>query len=279
MHDVDSKVKMILDEETLLSDFTFRIVCECFPDFPSYIISVITGDDVDVEHVRTQVRIMNPGGRDIIADVLVYAKDGCVYDIEPNSYREGESVERGLYHTHLLGAKMLAPASAWQERKRCCVIMLNKHDVMGEGRQIIRIEALDTESGKRVSEKDALLFMVFVSAQGKESERDALFRDLSVKYSQQSMMLPKTKKVVEYLKERGVRNSMYDYIKAYFAEELAEGRAKSMAEGRAEGIAEGKREATVSNAKAMLFDGLPADRVARILGLSLDEIENIRKEA
>ncbi len=72
---------------------------------------------------------------------------------------------------------------------------------------------------------------------------------------------------------------MYDYIKAYFAEELAEGRAKSMAEGRAEGIAEGKREATVSNAKAMLFDGLPADRVARILGLSLDEIENIRKEA
>ena len=116
-------------------------------------------------------------------------------------------------------------------------------------------------------------------SQGKESERDVLFRDLSVKYSQQSMMLPKTKKVVEYLKERGVRNSMYDYIKAYFAEELAEGRAKSMAEGRAEGIAEGKREATVSNAKAMLFDGLPADRVARILGLSLDEIENIRKEA
>ena len=91
---IDAKIKRILRSETLLSDLTFRFACESFPEFPSYIASVMTGDDVSPLYVRTEERIMNLGGRDIITDVMVYGEDGSVYDIEPNTYLEGSSMER-----------------------------------------------------------------------------------------------------------------------------------------------------------------------------------------
>ena len=37
---------------------------------------------------------MNPGGRDIITDVMVYGEDGSVYDAEPNTYAEGRAEAR-----------------------------------------------------------------------------------------------------------------------------------------------------------------------------------------
>ena len=73
---IDAKIKRILKSETLLSDLTFRFACESFPDFPAYIASVMTGDEISVRDVRVQQRIMNPGGRDIVTDVMVYGEDG-----------------------------------------------------------------------------------------------------------------------------------------------------------------------------------------------------------
>ena len=38
---------------------------------------------------------------------MVYGDDGSVYDIEPNTHLEGSSMERGLFHLYLVGAKLL----------------------------------------------------------------------------------------------------------------------------------------------------------------------------
>ena len=51
---IDAKIRRILRSETLLSDPTFRFACESFPEFPSYIASVMTGDDVSPLYVRTE---------------------------------------------------------------------------------------------------------------------------------------------------------------------------------------------------------------------------------
>ena len=104
---IDAKIRRILKSETLLSDLTFRFACESFPDFPAYIASVMTGDEISVRDVRVQQRLMNPGGRDIVTDVMVYGEDGSVYDIEPNTYAEGSLIERGIYHTYLVGSRLL----------------------------------------------------------------------------------------------------------------------------------------------------------------------------
>ena len=60
-----------------------------------------------------------------------------------------------------------------------------------------------------------------------------------------------------------------------FAEGLAEGEAKGKAEGLAEGKAEGFAEATKSVAKKLFLKGMSREEVAKITGLSLEELTNL----
>ena len=247
---IDAKIRRILKSETLLSDLTFRFACESLPDFPAYIASVITGTDVVPCALRTQERMMNLGGRDIVTDVMVYGEDGSVYNAEPNTYAEGSSIERGLFHMYLIGSKMLGKGERWSDLRKGVVIMLNRYDIFKEGKAVRHFSILDVESGEKASLCSMELYVVFVSPNGRRGvERDDLLRDLFVGYCQEEMSLPMTKKVVDYILEEGVQESMYEYMKEYFAQELAEGRAS--------GRAEGAKEATISNARAMLQEVFP----------------------
>ena len=44
---------------------------------------------------------------------------------------------------------------------------------------------------------------------------------------------------------------------------------------RAEGIAEGERKATLANALSLKLNGVPVDIIAKSLGLSIEEVENL----
>ena len=230
-------------------------------------LPVMTGYEISVRDVRVQQRLMNPGGRDIVTDVMVYGEDGSDYNAEPNTYAEGSLIERGIYHTYLVGSRPLKSGEEWRALRRGAVTMLNRHDVFGKGEAVIKVEPCIISGGKKeFYGKGMCLYMVHVSDRGEMGvERDDLLRDLFVGYYQEEMSLPMTKKVVDYILEEGVQESMYEYMKEYFAQELAEGyfaqelaegraeaRAEAHAEGRAEGRAEGAKEATISNARAML---------------------------
>jgi len=56
-----------------------------------------------------------------------------------------------------------------------------------------------------------------------------------------------------------------------FAEGLAEGEAKGRSEGKAEGLAEGK----VLIAKAMVEEGIDTNTIAKVTGLSCEEVKSL----
>ena len=56
-----------------------------------------------------------------------------------------------------------------------------------------------------------------------------------------------------------------------FAEGLAEGEAKGRSEGKAEGLAEGK----VLIAKAMIEKGIDTNTIAKVTGLSCEEVKSL----
>ena len=58
---------------------------------------------------------------------------------------------------------------------------------------------------------------------------------------------------------------------AGFAEGLAEGEAKGRSEGKAEGLAEGK----VLIAKAMIEEGIDTNTIAKVTGLSCEEVKSL----
>ena len=47
------------------------------------------------------------------------------------------------------------------------------------------------------------------------------------------------------------------------------------AEGIAEGIIKGERKATLANALSLKLNGVPVDIIAKSLGLSIEEVENL----
>ena len=261
---IDAKIRRILKSETLISDLTFRFACESFPDFPAYIASVMTGDGISVRDVRVQQRIMNPGGRDIVTDVMVYGEDGSIYDVEPNTYAEGSSIERGIYHTYLVGSRLLKSGEEWRALRRGAVIMLNRHDVFKDGKALRCFAMSETGGGGDVFPRGMTLYVAHVSDCGERGiERDDLLRDLFVGYCQEEMSLPMTKKVVDYILEEGVQESMYEYMKEYFAQELAEGRAES------------RKNERLDNAKALLESGVEQDIVKKALKLSESDMKEV----
>ena len=52
-------------------------------------------------------------------------------------------------------------------------------------------------------------------------------------------------------------------------------RAEGIAEGLIKGIAEGERKATLANALSLKLNGVPVDIIAKSLGLSIEEVENL----
>ena len=78
--------------------------------------------------------------------------------------------------------------------------------------------------------------------------------------------------------ERDLISMRADGLEEGRAEGREEGRAEGREEGRAEGRGEGQEEATRVVAQAMLADGLPVARVAKITGLSLAEVQALPHE-
>ena len=66
----------------------------------------------------------------------------------------------------------------------------------------------------------------------------------------------------------------------YFYEmdcERAEGRAEGLAQGRSEGLAHGRTEGRVEVARTMLADGLDSSLVSKYSGLSIEQVEELKK--
>jgi predicted transposase/invertase (TIGR01784 family) len=58
----------------------------------------------------------------------------------------------------------------------------------------------------------------------------------------------------------------------------AKGEAKGKAEGKVEGKAEGRAEEKIEIARAMLLEGDSIEKIAKITGLSIEEIEKLLKK-
>ena len=158
------KARIYLEEQHLLDDYPFQVACKYSQTFVKSVIKRITGQDVEIEKIETQEHILNPQGKEIITDVMVYAKDGTIYDLEPNTYRKGEVLERGIFHTGMLHSKLLQPSEDWTELKRGVV-----------------------------------LYMVNCSHQGRDKEEKDFFHDLMSDYVKEELYFSENKTVVDYI--------------------------------------------------------------------------------
>ena len=83
----------------------------------------------------------------------------------------------------------------------------------------------------------------------------------------------------ETLKDEGFSEGYSEGREEGYSEGKAEGRAEGIAEGRAEGIVEGRAEGILQNklenARNLKALGIPADTIAKAIGLTQEEVEKI----
>lgn len=265
----DKLFRKLLDEEEqhLIDDYPFQIASDKFPSFTGFIIKKITGEDVDIKEVRTAVKLKNPQGKEIIADVILYAENGTVYNLGANRYRSGSVLERGLFHAFIIGSILLSPGEEWGSLRKGIIIMLNLHDAEKSGCSV-RTYIITEKSTKENAFSDKGIEIHMVNCLNiKQKELEDLFHDLTADFTKEKMRLPIMKKVVEYLMGKEGRKAMTKKWEEYIKMERDDA-AKEAAEATT-------KEVIYNTAKAMLKDGLPEERVSRILNLSGNEISSI----
>ena len=267
------KARIYLEEQHLLDDYPFQVACKYSQTFVKNVIKRITGQDVEIEKIETQEHILNPQGKEIITDVMVYAKDGTIYDLEPNTYRKGEVLERGIFHTGMLHSKLLQPSEDWTELKRGVVIMLNKHDILKHDKAVEKFELTHSDTKEKASEKGVVLYMVNCSHQGRDKEEKDFFHDLMADYVKEELYFAENKTVVDYILGREEQYKMTER-----QERMIENERKEAAREAAKKAAKkAKVETTRDILKTLIDNGFDASAISKALNLSSADINKITR--
>ena len=79
-----------------------------------------------------------------------------------------------------------------------------------------------------------------------------------------------------YARQEAIEEGLAEGRAEGLAEGRAEGRAQGLAEGLAEGLAQGLAEGLAQVARKMLTDGVPAEKISKYTGLSIEDVEALK---
>lgn len=148
--------------------------------------------------------------------------------------------------------------------------LLQKHirqrDMMEISEQLVRILSLGYTNRRQF--KTLLNYMLQA---GNAADPVAFLRKLAqkvpLKPHKETLM-----NIAQFLEERGRKEGVLQGMKAGMEKGLQKGRK----EGRNEGRNEGQQEAAKRIARAMLEDGLEPSQVAKLTGLSLQQLDKLQ---
>lgn len=259
---IREKVRRMMEEQHLLDNEPFEFASRRFPEFPVSIASAIIKEDIIATNVEIQKKFLNPNqkGRAIITDVIIRTKDGRIFNLEPNTYRKGAILERGLFHSYMIGTTLLKKGEDWKNLRKGGIILQNQYDILKDGNALSKFRMQDEITGRLASEKGITLYVANCSYRG-NGPLSLLYEDLMTNYIKEETRLPINRNVVKYLLGEEVQI------------EMTERQEKIMREVREEASREAAQKATLKSAKAMINDGISAERVYRILQLSEKDIK------
>jgi predicted transposase/invertase (TIGR01784 family) len=249
-----------------------------------------------VELIDPQLKREDPDDKLCVLDVLVKTKNGKLIDIEVQILDVPYMPERVTYYAAKLLASQLASGHNYEEVKKVVSIVILDHrlirdsenyhnryllyDIKNRSRftDVLEIDTLELPKlpkEPKPKEKGLYHWLRFIGAEKKEE-----FEMIA----EQSPVIGKAYAVLKELSEDESLRMLHEarekarrdeQARLDFArrEGLAEGEAKGEARGKLAGLAEGKRE----TAQAMLAEAMPFDLISKITGLSIQEIEALRR--
>ena len=251
---------------TLWDDRFFSKCLDGSAECASLMLSVILGrDDLEVESARTQEWKQSIDGRSVRFDIAARGSDGSLYDIEIQKAEEGAGSRRARYYSSMMDADTLDKDTRFEELPETFVIFITPGDAIGGGKPLYRIERTVEETGRRFGDGSHIVY-VSSSLAERDTRLGMLMHDLACA-DPREMHYRELRDRVSYFKE----TNEFDRV-------LKNVRKESLDEGRNEGIEIGVKKNALHSARAMITDGaLPLSKVAEYSGLTLQEVESIKK--
>ena len=214
-------------------------------------------------------------------DVYATDRDGNLYDIEIQKEDDGAPARRARYYSSMIDASALGKGAGYGSLPETYVIFLTRGDALGHGRALCRIDRYLDGGWEPFGDGAHIVYASSMLAD-EGTELGHLMHDLRCA-NPGEMHYNELRERVAYFKDdtEGAEemSSVFEEIlqrkiQQTREESLLKGEADGLKKGRTEGLREGRQEV----ARSMVADGsIPLSKIAEFSGLTLGEVENIRK--
>ena len=280
---ISRKEKMeIIRDITLEDDIFFSKCLDGSNECASLMLRIILGrDDLEVTRTETQKWMQSVLSHSVRLDVYATDRDGNLYDIEIQKEDDGAPARRARYYSSMIDASALGKGAGYGSLPETYVIFLTRGDALGHGRALCRIDRYLDGGWEPFGDGAHMVYASSMLAD-EGTELGHLMHDLRCA-NPGEMHYNELRERVAYFKDdtEGAEemSSVFEEIlqrkiQQTREESLLKGEANGLRKGRTEGLREGRQEV----ARSMVADGsIPLSKIAEFSGLTLSEVENIRK--
>lgn len=271
-----------LDEDGLIESVEY-LDPDMLPDTPEHKNSCV------------DVRCFDQKGRSFIVEMQMYWTEGFLSRTLLNTAKAyAAPAKRGqkfselkpVYALCILNDIYLKNVEYAREYKHVYSIRHERHpELRIDGMRFVFIELPKFESGNRVYNKMADLWLSFLTDVGEKTSRselpEALTQNAEVSQAIDCIEESSFNASERYAYDRywdavsRERTFIYEGERRGRAEGLAEGHAAGLAEGLAEGMTKGFKQGVVDTARKLKQRNVPLDIIAETTGLSVEEIAEL----
>ena len=265
---------------TLANNFMFCKIMESEPELCRELLELLL--HIKIDHLEKPVaeRTMQESISSKSVRFDVYTKDdNRIFDIEMQTVNKSSLPKRARYYQSIIDVSNLNTGMVYDELKDTYIIFICLNDLFGKGLPVYSFEN-NCKEDRSVNLEDGTYKIFFNSSacDKMESEEErAFFNFLTGKSADTNFTKRLSEKLLLARKNLEWRTQFMTF-REQFKEELEEARAEGRAEARAEGVKAGLEQGIRQTALLMIKNDLPDEDIAKYTGLSVKEIEELRKK-
>ena len=238
-----------------------------------------------VEYPEEQKVInMTADARSVRLDVYVKDGLGTVYDIEMQATDTKELPKRSRYYQGMIDLELIEKGESYRKLNTSFVIFICTFDLFGKGRHKYTFENRCCEDEKlRLEDGTQKIFLNAMGTQDDVNEDLRAFLSYVAGRKSDNSFVRKLDDAVQRARKNQEWRREFMTLLMRDQENIEKGRAEGLAEGRAEGrtegLAEGRSLGRNEMIVEMLRNDIPAEKIARVAGVSVEEILEIGRSA
>ena len=248
---------------------------------------------------KEQLGIRNDEDRSAIYDIYCTLEGGDHIIVEMQNRPQPYFKDRSIFYSSYAIAKQGEPGDEWKYDLKAvytvCFLNFRRRDISTDFRTDVAL--MDIRHRTIFSDKLRFIYLQLPLFRKEPEECDTLFekiiyalKDMDILQRRPDLfsgpIFSKIASIADVASMTKKEREQYDtHLRQYrdtiavlegqYQEGMADGMEKGMQKGMQKGMEKGRRDTSISNARNMLADGLPVEKVAQYTGLAIEDVRSL----